>query len=121
MSLATTRLWCYIAHSFFSSKPMAVELTRKSFTPYAAKKGEEYMNARQRTHFRKILESLKAEPSEEIDRTVNPPQVPRAAEGRPRGGNRPPRAHHAGRGHGVRRSERPGEPGVRHGARASQP
>ena len=50
---------------------MAVELTRKSFTPYAAKKGEEYMNARQRSHFRKILESLKAELSEEIDRTVH--------------------------------------------------
>jgi len=50
---------------------MAVELTRKSFTPYAAKKGEEYMNARQRTHFRKILEGLKAELSEEIDRTVH--------------------------------------------------
>ena len=50
---------------------MAVELTRKSFTPYVAKKGEEYMNAKQRTHFRKILESLKAELSEEIDRTVH--------------------------------------------------
>ena len=50
---------------------MAVELTRKSFTPYAAKKGEEYMNARQRAHFRKILETLKAELSEEIDRTVH--------------------------------------------------
>ena len=50
---------------------MAVELTRKSFTPYAPKKGEEYMNARQRTHFRKILEQLKAELSEEIDRTVH--------------------------------------------------
>lgn len=51
--------------------PMAVELTRKSFTPYAAKKGEEYMNAKQRSHFRKILETLKAELSEEIDRTVH--------------------------------------------------
>src|SRR5690242_21897087 len=50
---------------------MAVELTRKSFTPYAAKKGEEYMNAKQRSHFRKILEQLKAELSEEIDRTVH--------------------------------------------------
>ena len=50
---------------------MAVELARKSFTPYAAKKGEEYMNARQRSHFRKILETLKAELSEEIDRTVH--------------------------------------------------
>mgnify|MGYP006194361745 FL=1 len=36
---------------------MAVELSRKGFTPYAAKKGEEYMNAAQRKHFRKILES----------------------------------------------------------------
>jgi len=50
---------------------MAVELTRKSFTPYAPKKGEEYMNAKQRSHFRKILETLKAELSEEIDRTVH--------------------------------------------------
>jgi DnaK suppressor protein len=50
---------------------MAVELTRKSFTPYAAKKGEEYMNAAQRKHFRKILETLKAELSLEIDRTVH--------------------------------------------------
>src|ERR1700741_1043639 len=50
---------------------MAVELSRKGFTPYAAKKGEEYMNARQRSHFRKILENLKAELSEEIDRTVH--------------------------------------------------
>jgi len=50
---------------------MAVELTRKTFTPYAAKKGEEYMNAKQRSHFRKILETLKAELSQEIDRTVH--------------------------------------------------
>ena len=50
---------------------MAVELTRKGSTPYAAKKGEEYMNAAQRKHFRKILETLKAELSEEIDRTVH--------------------------------------------------
>ena len=50
---------------------MAVEISRKAFTPYAAKKGEEYMNAAQRKHFRKILESLKAELSQEIDRTVH--------------------------------------------------
>ena len=50
---------------------MALELSRRSFTPYAAKKGEEYMNARQRAHFRKILETLKAELSQEIDRTVH--------------------------------------------------
>jgi DnaK suppressor protein len=29
------------------------------------------MNAKQRTHFRKILENLKSELSEEIDRTVH--------------------------------------------------
>ena len=50
---------------------MPVEITRKSFTPYAAKKGEEYMNAAQRKHFKKILEALKAELSQEIDRTVH--------------------------------------------------
>ncbi len=50
---------------------MPVDLTRKSFTPYAAKRGEEYMNSKQRGHFRKILEALKAELSVEIDRTVH--------------------------------------------------
>ncbi|MDA1116659.1 MAG: RNA polymerase-binding protein DksA [Proteobacteria bacterium] len=50
---------------------MPLELSRKSFTPYAQKKGEDYMNARMRTHFRKMLEQLKGELSEEIDRTVH--------------------------------------------------
>jgi RNA polymerase-binding transcription factor len=50
---------------------MPIEITRKSFTPYAAKKGEEYMNAAQRKHFKKILEALKSELSQEIDRTVH--------------------------------------------------
>ncbi|MGH8686439.1 MAG: RNA polymerase-binding protein DksA [Burkholderiales bacterium] len=50
---------------------MTVELTRKSFTPYVQKKGEEYMNARMRGHFRKMLEQVKSELSEEIDRTVH--------------------------------------------------
>ena len=50
---------------------MAVELLRKTVAPYVIKKGEEYMNGKQRTHFRKILENLKAELSEEIDRTVH--------------------------------------------------
>ena len=49
---------------------MPVELTRKSFTPYAAKKGEEYMNAQQRKHFRKILDAVKSELSQDIERTV---------------------------------------------------
>jgi len=50
---------------------MAAQVPRKGVSPYVSKKGEEYMNARQRTHFRKILEQLKAELSEEIDRTVH--------------------------------------------------
>ena len=50
---------------------MSLELKKNSFAPYAPKKGEEYMNSKQRTHFRKILEGLKAELSQEIDRTVH--------------------------------------------------
>ena len=48
-----------------------MELTRKTVAPYVPKKGEEYMNGKQRAHFRKILENVKAELSEEIDRTVH--------------------------------------------------
>ncbi|MGE0875637.1 MAG: RNA polymerase-binding protein DksA [Burkholderiales bacterium] len=50
---------------------MALELTRRNAAPFTPKKGEEYMNARMRTHFRKMLEGIKAELSEEIDRTVH--------------------------------------------------
>jgi DnaK suppressor protein len=50
---------------------MAVELSRKILVPYVPKKGEDYMSAKQRAHFRKILESLKSELSVEIDRTVH--------------------------------------------------
>ena len=42
----------------------------KNFTPYKAKKNEEYMNEKQREHFRQILLSWKAELMEEVDRTV---------------------------------------------------
>lgn len=41
------------------------------FTPYQPKKGEEYMSEPQRDHFRKILNSWKAELSDDIDRTVH--------------------------------------------------
>ena len=50
---------------------MPLELKKNSFAPYVLKKGEDYMNAKQRTHFRKILENLKSELSEEVDRTVH--------------------------------------------------
>ena len=49
---------------------MSAEL-HKQFTPYVPKKNEEYMNTRQLTHFRKILEDWKGELSQDIDRTVH--------------------------------------------------
>jgi DnaK suppressor protein len=39
--------------------------------PYEPKKGEEYMNPDQETHFRAILEAWKANLMEEVDRTVH--------------------------------------------------
>jgi len=48
-----------------------LELLHKTFPPYTPKKGEEYMNARQRDHFRKVLGALKVELSQDIDRTVH--------------------------------------------------
>jgi DnaK suppressor protein len=48
---------------------MAETLTR--FEPYKAKKGEEYMNAKQLAHFRKMLEAWKAELSQDIDTTLH--------------------------------------------------
>lgn len=46
-------------------------LRNKSVSPYAPKKGEQYMNKKQLAHFRKILETLKIELSQDIDRTVH--------------------------------------------------
>ena len=50
---------------------MAEELLHKHFQPYAPEEGEEYMSPKQLDHFRKILETLKKELSEDIDRTVH--------------------------------------------------
>ncbi|MHB1677994.1 MAG: RNA polymerase-binding protein DksA [Sulfuriferula sp.] len=47
---------------------MATEFTK--FTPYASNADEEYMNAAQLAHFRKILEAWKAELSQDIDGTI---------------------------------------------------
>lgn len=41
-----------------------------NFTPYKAKKGEEYMSEAMSEHFRDILRAWKAELMEEVDRTV---------------------------------------------------
>ena len=48
---------------------MAETLMR--FEPYKGKKGEEYMNAKQLAHFRKMLEAWKAELSQDIDTTLH--------------------------------------------------
>ena len=50
---------------------MAVELSRKGFHPVRREEGRGVHERKQRTHFRKILESLKSELSQEIDRTVH--------------------------------------------------
>ena len=43
----------------------------KNFVPYKPKRGEKYMNEAQRTHFKGILLSWKADLMEEVDRTVS--------------------------------------------------
>lgn len=43
----------------------------RNFTPYKAKRGEEYMNEAQREHFRTILNDWKAQLMHEVDRTVS--------------------------------------------------
>ena len=48
---------------------MAETLMR--FEPYKAKKDEEYMNAKQLAHFRKMLDAWKAELSQDIDSTLH--------------------------------------------------
>jgi len=49
---------------------MSADVLRKQVAPYAPKKGEEYMNPRQRAHFKEVLASLRDELSADIERTV---------------------------------------------------
>ena len=42
-----------------------------NFTPYEAKKGEEYMSADMLAHFHKLLQAWKQELMEEVDRTMH--------------------------------------------------
>lgn len=49
---------------------MPTEL-HKPFPPYKPKGKEDYMNARQLAHFRKMLEEMKRDLSQDIDRTVH--------------------------------------------------
>jgi RNA polymerase-binding protein DksA len=50
---------------------MAEETLRKHFSPYTPAKGEEYMSEKQLAHFRAMLESIRREMMEDIDRTVH--------------------------------------------------
>ena len=43
----------------------------KQATPYKPKKGENYMSPKQLSHFRNILEGIKVELGQDIDRTVH--------------------------------------------------
>ena len=43
----------------------------RNFTPYKAKKSEEYMNSDQLAHFMDILQNWRQELMEEVDRTVH--------------------------------------------------
>jgi len=44
---------------------------RKQAAPYLPKKGENYMSSKQLMHFRKILEGMKIELGQDMDRTVH--------------------------------------------------
>ena len=46
------------------------ELLVQSFRPYKTKRGEEYMNENQKSHFIRILTDWKTQLMEEVDRTV---------------------------------------------------
>lgn len=46
-------------------------LTLHGFEPYKEKKGEEYMNEKQREHFKNLLLAWKNELMEEVDRTMS--------------------------------------------------
>lgn len=50
---------------------MPEELQSRNITPYEPKAGEEYMSPEQLAHFRRILEGMKLELSQDIDRAVH--------------------------------------------------
>jgi DnaK suppressor protein len=55
---------------FFRSPEHELQLQQKIYPAYVPKKGEEYMNARQREHFKSMLETLKQELYQDIAGTV---------------------------------------------------
>ena len=48
-----------------------MNLLHKTYPPYLPQKGEAYMSPAQRAHFKKILEVLRDELSQDIERTVH--------------------------------------------------
>jgi DnaK suppressor protein len=52
-------------------KPKSTVGTPGSFSPYEVKKGEIYMNEKQRDHFKRILLNWRGELMQEVDRTVH--------------------------------------------------
>lgn len=51
--------------------PRKKKSAKEDFTPYKAKRGEDYMNKEQRAHFRQILQNWKQELLDEVERTVH--------------------------------------------------
>ncbi|MEX1196613.1 MAG: RNA polymerase-binding protein DksA [Pseudohongiellaceae bacterium] len=49
----------------------AFETISEDFKPYKPKKGEEYMNEKQKEHFKAILSAWRNQLMEEVDRTVH--------------------------------------------------
>jgi DnaK suppressor protein len=50
---------------------MSIDTLHKQFPPYVRKKGEEYMSAQQRAHFKQVLAALRDDLSADIERTVH--------------------------------------------------
>ncbi|AUL99713.1 RNA polymerase-binding protein DksA [Zoogloeaceae bacteirum Par-f-2] len=50
---------------------MAEDILHKQFPPYVPAKGEDYMSEKQLAHFRNILDTLKRELMDDIERTVH--------------------------------------------------
>jgi DnaK suppressor protein len=50
---------------------MPIDSLLKQFPPYVPKKGEAYMSAQQRAHFKQVLAALRDDLSADIERTVH--------------------------------------------------
>ena len=50
---------------------MSIDTLHRQFPPYVPKKGEEYMSAQQRVHFKQMLAALRDDLSADIERTVH--------------------------------------------------